>query len=231
MDLGIHKNVLIINEETKSILDSLLFTKWLSSLSTDLTLHSVELLSSKTNTAGELTYLKLSVTLFMNGHRIPRYIYLEGPSIAVLLYSKSNEQIQLFVEEKAFIANGKIMFSLPYAKFPHFIINHNEAKNLIESYFDCYEFIERNFKILNESKEFVESSTTNRSFLLPLPGNSDERIHFYLYDATDEFDLIKSKIKNKSCKFENIETLLRTTDNFVTKAGILLLKKYLSQNT
>ena len=98
MDLGIHKNVLIINEETKSILDSLLFTKWLSSLSTDLTLQSVELLSSKTNTAGELTYLKLSVTLFMNGHRIPRYIYLEGPSIAVLLYSKSNEQIQLFVE-------------------------------------------------------------------------------------------------------------------------------------
>ena len=213
------KTVPVFNDEKGKACSSLLFKKWLSSLDEEVSLLEVKVLNFKENEKGILTYLKLSVVTEMKGHKIPRYIFLEGPSIAVIAFRKNeNNEISVFLEEKPFIASGKVIKCLPYKKIHDFVISERKAKEIIDEKLGVF-IEERNF--LNLLKNINMNGEKSDDFVLPLPGNSDDRCYYYIVDVSNE------KLEDNVLDlFYPMNNVINESEDFVTKTGLLLFNEF-----
>ena len=215
------KIVPVLNDEKGKVCSSLLFKEWLSSLDEEVSLLDVKVINFKENEKGILTYLKLSVVTEMKGHKIPRFLFLEGPSIAVIAFRKNeNNEISVFLEEKPFVASGKVIKCLPYKKMHDFDISEIKAKEIIDEKLGV--FIEEK-KFINLLKNVNVNCEKSGDYVLPLPGNSDDRCYYYIVDVSNE------RLDNNSLAlFYPIDKVIKESGDFVTKTGLLLLNKYVS---
>lgn len=208
--ITIHNNIVPVtaepNIDIQAVIGNQNFEKWYTGLDENLLVKDIHIQSVDRFGNGKIGFIKFKSTIYRkdipNSRSIPGIIFMRGPSVAILIVLKCNNQCYTILTRQARTAIGSSNFpEIPAGTFDgdHFKgVASNELKEEVG--------------LSIEEKDLVDLTKTaykdNFKGMYPSPGACDEFIKLYLYEK----EISEEELK----QYEGKATGVSTSGEYIT---------------